>query len=45
MQAEEFIDWLNAVERTVIYKDISDDKKVKLVEIRLKIELRLGGNS
>ena len=35
LDPEEFVDWLNTVERVFEYKDISDDKKVKLVALRL----------
>jgi len=33
---EEFLDWLHTVERVFEYKDIPDDKKVKLVALRLR---------
>jgi len=36
LDPEEFIDWLNTVERVFEYKDIPDDKKVKLVALRLR---------
>ena len=36
MQPEEFIDWLNTVERVFDYKDVPEDRKVKLVAIKLK---------
>ena len=36
LDPEEFIDWLHTVERVFEYKDIPDDKKVKLVAIRLR---------
>ena len=32
---EEFLDWLHTVERVFEYKDIPEDKKVKLVALRL----------
>ena len=31
-----FLDWLQIVERVFEYKDISDDKKVKLVALKLR---------
>ncbi|KAK0598671.1 hypothetical protein LWI29_036860 [Acer saccharum] len=36
MHTEEFIDWLNTVERVFDYKDVEDEKKVKLMAIKLK---------
>ena len=36
MQAEDFIDWINAVERVFKYKDVPEDKKVILVATRLQ---------
>lgn len=36
MQGDEFIDWLNTVERIFDYKNVTDDCKVKLVAIKLK---------
>ena len=36
IQGDEFIDWLNTVERVFDYKDVSDGQKVKLVAIKLK---------
>jgi len=33
---EEFLDWLHTVERVFEYKDILEDKKVKLVALRLR---------
>jgi len=33
---KEFIDWLNTIKRAFEYKDILDDKKVKLVALRLR---------
>ncbi|KAL6211413.1 hypothetical protein ACLB2K_016639 [Fragaria x ananassa] len=35
LQAEEFIDWLNTIERIFDLKDAPDDKKVKLVAVKL----------
>jgi len=32
---DEFIDWMNTVKRVFEYKDVSDDKKVKLVALKL----------
>ena len=36
LDPEEFLDWLHIVERVFEYKDISDDKKVKIVALRLR---------
>ncbi|GKV08470.1 hypothetical protein SLEP1_g20092 [Rubroshorea leprosula] len=36
LQPDEFIDWLQIVERVFELKDIPDDKRVKLVAIKLK---------
>ena len=36
MEPDEFLDWLHAVERVFNYKDILEDKKVKLVTLRLR---------
>ncbi|CAL8992673.1 unnamed protein product [Prunus brigantina] len=36
MQPEEFMDWLNTVERIFDYKDVAEDHRVKLVAIKLK---------
>ncbi|GKV41382.1 hypothetical protein SLEP1_g48925 [Rubroshorea leprosula] len=36
LQPDEFIDWLHTVERVFEFKDIPDDKHVKLVAIKLK---------
>lgn len=36
MQPDEFIDWLNTVERIFDYKDVPDHNKVKLVAIKLR---------
>ena len=33
---DDFLDWLNTVERVFEYKDIPDDKKVKLVALKLR---------
>jgi len=35
LDPEEFLDWLYMVERVFEYKDVSEDKKVKLVALRL----------
>ena len=35
LQAEEFIDWLNTIERVFNLKEVPDDKKVKLVAVKL----------
>ena len=35
MHTEEFIGWLHTVERVFDYKDLADDRKVKLVAIKL----------
>ena len=43
---EDFVDWLNTVERVFDYYEVMDEKKVKLVAICLKKgELLLGGNN
>ena len=36
LDPEEFLDWLHTVKRVFEYKDIPDDKKVKLVALRLR---------
>nr|GEY03188.1 hypothetical protein [Tanacetum cinerariifolium] len=36
IQPDEFIDWLNTVERTFNYQDVPEDVKVKIVAIKLK---------
>ncbi|ONH94846.1 hypothetical protein PRUPE_7G034800 [Prunus persica] len=36
MQPDDFVDWLNTVERIFDYKEVSDEKKVKIVAIKLK---------
>jgi hypothetical protein len=36
MQPDEFIDWLNTIERIFEYKDVSEHHKVKLVAIKLR---------
>jgi len=36
LQPNDFIDWLCTVERVIVLKDIPDDKRVKLVAIKLK---------
>ena len=36
LDPEEFLDWLNTVERVFKYKDVPEDKKVKLVALRLR---------
>ncbi|KAL9415754.1 hypothetical protein AB3S75_039028 [Citrus x aurantiifolia] len=36
MQPEEFVDWLNTVERIFEYRDVPEDRKVKLIAIKLK---------
>ena len=35
LDPEKFLDWLHTVERVFEYKDIPEDKKVKLVALRL----------
>ncbi|KAH9667915.1 Endonuclease [Citrus sinensis] len=36
MQLDEFVDWLNTVERIFEYRDVPEDRKVKLIAIKLK---------
>jgi len=36
LDPKEFLDWLHTVERIFEYKDIPNDKKVKLVALRLR---------
>ena len=36
LDPEEFLDWLHTVERVFEYKDAPEDKKVKLVALRLR---------
>ncbi|CAB4291989.1 unnamed protein product [Prunus armeniaca] len=36
MQPDDFVDWLNTVERIFDYKEVPDEKKVKIVAIKLK---------
>ena len=36
IRPDEFIDWLNSVERIFDYKEVPDEKKVKIVAIKLK---------
>ncbi|KAG5534031.1 hypothetical protein RHGRI_022247 [Rhododendron griersonianum] len=36
LNPDEFVDWINTVERVFDYEDVSEEKKVKLVAIRLK---------
>ncbi len=36
LQAKGFIDWLKMIERIFEYKDVPEDKKVKLVALKLK---------
>ena len=36
IQPDEFIDWLNTVERVFDYQDVSEEEKVKIVAIKLK---------
>jgi len=36
LNLDDFLDWLNTVERAFEYKDVPDDKKVKLVALKLR---------
>jgi len=36
LDPDEFLEWLHTVERVFDYKDIPDDKKMKLVALRLR---------
>ncbi|KAH7682941.1 Zinc finger CCHC-type protein [Dioscorea alata] len=36
MQPDEFIDWLHTIERVFDFKDVSDDRKVKLAALKLR---------
>jgi len=36
LNSDEFIEWMNTVERVFEYKDVLDDKKVKLVALKLR---------
>ena len=36
LNPDEFVEWMNTVERVFEYKDVSDDKKVKLVALKLR---------
>jgi hypothetical protein len=36
IQPDEFIDWLNTVERVFGYEDVPEEEKVKIVVIKLK---------
>ena len=35
LNPDDFLDWLNTLERFFEYKDIPDDKKVKLIALKL----------
>ena len=43
LDPEEFVDWMHTVERVFEYKDVQEDKKVKLVALRLRKYASLGG--
>ena len=45
LKLEDFVYWLNTVERMFHYYEVMDEKKVRLVTIRLKGDLPLGGNN
>ena len=36
LDLEEFLDWLYTVEKVFDYKDVPEDKKVKLVALRVR---------
>ena len=43
IKPDEFVDWLNTVERIFDYKEVPDHRKVKIVAIKLSMHL-LGGS-
>jgi len=42
LDPEEFLDWLHTVERVFEYKDVEEDKKVKLLALDLENMLHYG---
>jgi hypothetical protein len=44
MQPDDFFDWLTTFERTFDFKDILENRNVKLVTIKLRSTLQYGGN-
>lgn len=36
MQPNEFLDWLHTVERVFDFKEVSDERKVKIVPLKLR---------
>ena len=36
LDLEDFLDWLQTMEKILKYKDVSKDKKVKLVALKLR---------
>jgi len=36
LNPDDFLDWLNTAERVFRYKEVRDDKKVKLVALKLR---------
>ena len=43
LDLDEFLDWLQTVERVFDFKDIPNEKKVKLVALKLRAMPQLGG--
>jgi len=43
LNLDEFIDWMDTIEMAFEYKDVPDDKKVKLVALKLCKWLLFGG--
>ena len=43
LHPDEFFDWLQTVERVFEYKEILEEKKVKIIAVKLKNMLPFGG--